>query len=383
MRCDLVDLLLDLLAIPSVTGQEGPLAGWLESRYRDETVRRLGNSVVVGPAASDRPVVLLVGHIDTVPPTEHDREARREGGRIVGRGASDMKAGIAVAMSCFEDPVLRAGPYDMVLVCYAREEGDYETNELGPLLESFPDLGRAALAVVLEPTDLTAQLGCMGTINATVVYSGRAAHSARPWQGENALTKAGRLLAGLHGRAPRDVTLDGLLYREVLTATQARTVNARNVVPDRFEVNLNYRFAPGRTLEAAEQELREVVGPDADVTVVDAAPPGEPHADAPIVRAFLDAVGAEIEPKQAWTDVARLSALGVPALNYGPGLTAQAHQAGEWVPGGEPPHRPLRSGRLSGRRAVEEAVVSEFMQGVLVGGGAVLGAVLLARWLIR
>jgi succinyl-diaminopimelate desuccinylase len=329
---ELGDLLLELLAIPSVTGEEAALAEWLEERYAAEHVRRAGSSVVVGSESSDKPVVLLVGHLDTVPATDADREPRREDGRIVGRGASDMKSGIAVAMSCFEDPALREGPYELVLVCYAAEEGDYAGNELGPLLTSFPDLARAELAIVLEPTDLTVQLGCMGTINATVAFSGKAAHSARPWQGDNALTKAGELLAELHAMQPEDVAVDGLLYREVFTATQARTANARNVVPDRFEVNLNYRFAPGRSLAEAEQRLRDLVDRRGEITVVDAAPAGEPHATAAIVGAFLDAVGAPVEPKQAWTDVARLAQAGVPALNYGPGVTAQAHQAGEWVP---------------------------------------------------
>lgn len=327
-------LLLDLLALPCVTGEEGPIADQLEARYRDrgEPLIRAGHSLVVGRPDPDRPTVAFVGHLDVVPPTDADRVAHRDGDRIVGRGSSDMKAGLAVAMDCFEDPELRAGPYNVVLVAYAGEEGPHETNELPALLATAPWLRDAHLAVVLEPTDLAVQLGCLGVLHAEVAVTGRAAHSARPWHGENALTKAGGLLAELHERAPVDITVDGLVYREVFSATQAWTTNARNVIPDRFTVNLNYRFAPDKTLAEAEDALRAVVGDRGELHVTDRAPAARPFATDPVVGAFVAAVGAPVEAKQAWTDVARFADEGVPALNYGPGLTAQAHQAGEYVP---------------------------------------------------
>jgi succinyl-diaminopimelate desuccinylase len=331
-RSELIRLLLDLLSLPCVTGEEQPIADWLVARYNGEPVLRVGQSVVVGGGHSERPIVLLVGHLDVVPPTDQDRQPRRDGQRIIGRGASDMKAGLAVAMSCFEDPALRAGPYELLLVAYAGEEGPHEGNELGAVLATDPRLGDAALAVVLEPTDLAVQLGCLGGLHAHVTFTGRAAHSARPWQGENALTKAGRFLADLHERPPQDVLVDGLVYREVLSATQASTGgNAHNVVPDRFAINLNYRFAPNKTLDQAQDQVIELVGGLASVEVVDRAPPGRPRRDSPLIARFLDIVDAPVQAKQAWTDVARLSAAGIPALNYGPGLTAQAHQPGEYV----------------------------------------------------
>ncbi|MDQ3538574.1 MAG: succinyl-diaminopimelate desuccinylase [Actinomycetota bacterium] len=326
------DLLLDLLVLPSETGEEGAIADWLEHRYARERVRRAGHSLVVGGSGNGLPAVLLVGHTDVVPATDADRDPRRDSNRILGRGASDMKSGLAVAMDCFEDPTLRAGPYDLVLVAYAGEEGPHEGNELGAVLTAMPDLTRAALAIVLEPTDLTVQLGCMGALHAEVAFRGHAAHSARPWHGENALTKAGDFLAELHGRPSRDVDVDGLTFREVFTATGAWTDNARNVVPDRFTINLNYRYAPDKTPAEAEASVGELVAGRAAVTVVDHAAAGRPRRDAGLVAAFCDTVDAPVRPKQAWTDVARFSQLGVPALNYGPGLTAQAHQAGEYVP---------------------------------------------------
>lgn len=338
------ELLLRLLRIPSVTGEEAAIADWLARRYaeRGEQVERVGNSVVVGAVRDpERPTVLLVGHTDTVPATLEDRTPRREDGRIVGRGASDMKSGLAVAMSVFEDPALRAGRHNLALVAYAAEEGPHERNELGAVLERIPALSDAAFALVLEPTDLAVQLGCLGTIHAEIAFAGKAAHSARPWHGENALTRAGTFLSALHGLSPTDVGIDGLVYREVMTATAAWTGGgaapgrgARNVVPDRFTVNLNYRFAPDKTVDQAQARLEGLVGSAATVTVVDRAPAAPPRRDAPAARAFIAAAqdaGAEIEPKQAWTDVARFAEIGVPAANYGPGATAQAHQAGEWV----------------------------------------------------
>ncbi len=332
----LITLLLELLAMPCVTGEEEPIADWVAARYADrEPVTRVGRSLVIGGESDGRPEVLLVSHLDVVPPTSTDRQPSRDGRRIVGRGASDMKSGLAVAMDCFEDEGLRGGAYATRLVCYAGEEGPHEGNELPGLLAEVPSLTRAALAVVLEPTDLEAQLGCLGGLHAEVLFTGRAAHSARPWQGENALTGAGAFLQELYVRPADEVIVDGLTYTEVVTATGAWTENARNVVPDRFTINLNYRFAPDKDLPAAEEALRAMVADGTDgveLTIVDCAPPAPPRRAAPLVAAFAEATGAPVTAKQAWTDVARFAELGVPALNFGPGLTAQAHQAGEWVP---------------------------------------------------
>ena len=326
-------LLLDLLAMPCVTGDEGPIADWVQDRYAaSEPVRRIGHSLVVGAGDPGRPTVLLVGHLDVVPPTEADLDPRVEADRVLGRGASDMKSGLAVGMDCFEDPALRDGPCNLLLVAYAGEEGPHEGNELAGVLADVREVAAADLAIVLEPTDLEVQLGCLGAVHADVEFTGRAAHSARPWHGENALTKAGAFLAMLHDRKPAPVEIDGMVYREVFTATQARTRNARNVVPDSFVVNLNYRYAPSRTVEEAESVLRDLVGGHAQVTITDRAPAAAPRRDDPLVQQFLAAADAPVEPKQAWTDVARFAEVGVPAVNYGPGLTAQAHQAGEYVP---------------------------------------------------
>lgn len=335
---DVIDRLVELCGQLSVTGSEAALATDLEARYRaaGEDVTRVGDSLVVG-APGARPLVLLVGHIDVVPPTDDDREPRleeRDGEAVVvGRGTSDMKAGVAVAEAVFGDADLRAAsPYELALVLYAREEGPAEENELADVLDEVGWLGDAALAIVLEPTDLEVQLGCTGSLQAELAFVGRQAHSARPWTGQSALDLAVPLLTELAEREPVAVEVDGISYRDVLSATQAWTDNPKNVAPGRFWVNVNLRFAPSRGLEEAEEELRAWVDGRAEVRIVDRAPPAPPFRGDPLVEDFVETVDAPVGGKQGWTDVARFATSDVPSLNYGPGLTAQAHQAGEHVP---------------------------------------------------
>jgi succinyl-diaminopimelate desuccinylase len=356
VRTDLTERLLEHCRHVCVTGEEGPIADAVAARYEaaGERVTRVRNSVVVdgrsrdgdGGAGGGRPLVLLVGHLDVVPPTDDDlvpRVATVDGVEVViARGASDMKAGNVAAMAAFEDRDLRsASPYDLALVLYGGEEGGAEDNELREVLSAVPWLRDAALAIVLEPTDGEVQLGCLGGLHAELRFVGQQAHSARPWHGENALTKAGAFLAELHDDHVRDVEVDGIAYRDVWSATMAWSDGLepgersgrpfRNVVPGAFTVNLNLRFAPSRSLVDAEDELRARVGGRAEVTVVDLAPPAPPRLDHPVVRAFVASVDAPVAAKQAWTDVARFAEVDVPALNFGPGLTGQAHQRGEYA----------------------------------------------------
>jgi succinyl-diaminopimelate desuccinylase len=348
-RADLVERLLEHCGHVCVTGDEGPIADVVASRYerRDDPVTRVRNSVVVdGRRAGGRPLVLLVGHLDVVPPTDDDvvpRVETRDGAEVVvARGASDMKAGNIAAMAAFEDVGLRAAsPYDLALVLYSGEEGSADRNELRPVLDAVPWLRDAALAIVLEPTDGEVQLGCLGGLHAELRFVGQQAHSARPWHGENALTKAGAFLAELHDDHIAEVEVDGIAYRDVWSATMAWSDGLgpgdrsgqpfRNVIPGAFTINLNLRFAPSRSAAEVEAELRARVDGRAEVTVTDVAPPAPPRLDRPVVQRFVDRVGARVAAKQAWTDVARFAEVDVPALNYGPGLTAQAHQRGEHV----------------------------------------------------
>jgi len=335
----LADDTLALVRIRSEIGDEGPLCDRVQARLAAVPALRVwrhGNSLLADlppPGGASRPVVLLLGHLDTVP-TFRDTPPRREGGRVYGCGASDMKGSLAVMLALARTLSSARGalPYHVAWAFYEREEGPLRDNGLSPLLDTFlGELPPVTFGVALEPTDLRIHLGCVGSLHASITFRGRKAHAARPWQGENAITKAGRVLALLEGRPPTDVRIGGLLYREVMTVTAAEGGAGRNVVPDRFLLNVNVRFAPGRTAAEAEAELRGLVGADGEVEVTDAAPAGPVCVSNSIFKHFQSAVGAEIEAKQAWTDVAQLGARGIDAVNYGPGATSQAHQVGEHV----------------------------------------------------
>ena len=329
----LAELTLGLCRIPSVTGDEKAIADRVEALCRSRfgaEVRRIGNGLVAGRVDPARQTLLLVGHLDTVPPHPGDGAARIEGDRVVGLGASDMKGGDAVMLALAQDLDLARLPVGLVLAFYDREEGPYDQNGLGAVLAAVPELKACKLALCLEGTDNQAQAGCVGSLQAHITFRGKSAHSARPWQGENAIHKAAPLLAELAARPRTRVKVDGLEFFEVVSATLARGGRAPNVVPDSFQLNLNWRFAPGKSLATAEQELRALVAGRAEVEVVDRAPAGRVCAGNALLRRLLDQ-GVELAPKQAWTDVARLTEAGIDAVNFGPGLTSQAHQAGEFV----------------------------------------------------
>jgi succinyl-diaminopimelate desuccinylase len=330
----LAELTAELVAIPSVSGDEGALAehvaGWL-TRAPGETLR-LGNNVAHRAAGRPgRPLVVLAGHLDTVP-AQGNAEPRVEGGRLYGRGASDMKSGLAVMLALARDADPAAARFDLGWVFYECEEVAFERNGLRRLWRELPWLGEAALAILLEPTDCAAELGCLGSINVEYTVRGVAAHSARPWLGENALYAALPLLERLAAVDPVPVTAGGVTYSETLQVTTARCGVGRNVVPDAFTCNVNRRFAPTRTVEAAIHELRQLAPPGAEVEVVDVSPPAPPADDHPLVAELIERFALERRAKQAWTDVAQFAERGVPALNFGPGVPELAHRADESVP---------------------------------------------------
>ncbi len=326
---------LALCAIASPTGGEAALAAqvdsWAARLWKAEERLRVGHSFVLGRREDPRPTVALVGHLDTVPPHPDTGPARRSGERLVGTGASDMKGGVAVMMALAESLPREELPCNLLLILYEREEGPYADNGLGLLFERAPELASVRFAIALEPTDGVVQVGCVGSLHATVRFRGKAAHAARPWQGRNAVHLAGPLLSELLALPPRDVDCGGFRFQEVLTATLAQGGAARNVVPDLFTLNINVRFAPGRSAEDAEADLRRLVAGRAEVEVTDRSPSAPVCAMNPFFQRLVLASGQPAAAKQAWTDVARLAQHGVEAVNFGPGETAQAHQAGESV----------------------------------------------------
>lgn len=330
---NLGETLLWLCRIPSFIGEEETICTAVQDRLGRvplaSKIRRYGDSIVVPVTrGTGGPHVALVGHLDVVR-TEHEGAPRIEGDRLYGPGSSDMKSGLALMIDVAERA--ERPPLDLTLVFYAREEGPFVENELGPVLDRDPELRGASIAVCLEPSDNRLQLGCAGSVHATVSFRGRTAHSARPWEGENAIHKAAGFLARLGALAPRRTQIDGLEWASVTSATLAKGGRARNIIPDLFEVNVNHRFGPDTSLEAAKNHVRELVADDADVQFVDEAPPALPHRSHPLVDALARSGVVSVEPKQAWTDVARFSALGIPAVNFGPGVNSQAHQRNEWT----------------------------------------------------
>jgi succinyl-diaminopimelate desuccinylase len=333
MACALEETLLWLCEIPSPIGEERELCDAVADRLARQTlagrIRRYGNSIVVPVVrkrAKGRRHVALVGHLDTV--RTENGPARASDGRVYGAGAADMKSGLAV-MILIAETVSHLAACDLTLVFYAREEGAYAENELGHVLDADLDLRSVDLAVCLEPSDNRLHLGCCGSLHATVTYEGRTAHSARPWEGENAIVKATGLLARLSTLRPIEHEIEGHVFRTVTTVTLANGGRGRNIVPDLFSLNLNHRFAPTTSLERAKSDVVALVGDATSIAFTDLAPGALPNSQHPLVQSLAKAGARGIEPKQAWTDVARFSALGIAAVNFGPGENAQAHQKNE------------------------------------------------------
>ena len=328
----LARLALELVAVPSVTGEEAALADLVEARCRalpHVSIERLGNALVAR-VGERRDAVALVGHLDTVPPWEgHAPELA--GTRVSGRGAADMKGGDAAILAVLEE-CARTGA-DVVCVFYDREEGPNRENGIHAVLADSQLLGRPAFAFVGEPTGCDVHAGCVGVVNGNLVFHGRSAHSARPWEGDSAILRAVPFLERASRTAQRPVEVEGLTFHDTLCITQIHGGVARNVVPDRVELALNVRFAPGREAAAARAEVEALVAGEGELTWIDESPAAPPRLSEPVLARFLAESGAKVLPKQAWTDVASLQAHGIPAVNYGPGEAHQAHQPGEWVDG--------------------------------------------------
>lgn len=328
------ETLLWLCGIDSPIGEEEELCAAVSERMAKlnlpAPIRRYGNSIVVPirRTGSNVPHIALVGHLDTV--RTENGPARLLDGKCYGAGASDMKSGLAV-MIVLAETFASSAKCDLTLVFYAREEGPFLENELGPVLEQDPELKKVDLAVCMEPSDNRLHLGCSGSIHATVTFEGRTAHSARPWEGESAITKAASLIAKIGALQPIESVIDGHTFRTVTTITQAKDGGrGRNVVPDRFTLNVNHRFAPSTSLEEAKKNVASLLEGHGRFEFTDLSPGAMPNATHPLVQKLIASGVRSVEPKQAWTDVARFSALGIPAVNFGPGENAQAHQKNEF-----------------------------------------------------
>ncbi|MBP3977908.1 succinyl-diaminopimelate desuccinylase [Microbacterium sp. BLY] len=329
------DITRAICDVPSVSGDEKTLADLIEeavSGVPHLEVIRHGNTVVARTNLGRAQRVAIAGHIDTVPLNDNlpTRDIEIDGVPYLwGRGTVDMKAGVAVQLKLAAE--LTAPAIDVTWMWYDNEEVAASLNGLGLLAAARPDLFEADFAILGEPSDGEVEGGCNGTLRAIVRTTGVRAHSARAWIGENAIHRAAPILTRLSEYRAREVMVDGLLYREGLSAVRIAGGVAGNVIPDACEVEVNYRFAPNKSAADAEAHVRAVLA-GFDVEITDAADGARPGLEADIARRFVAAVGAEPKPKYGWTDVARFSALGIPAVNYGPGDPHLAHHDEERVP---------------------------------------------------
>jgi succinyl-diaminopimelate desuccinylase len=318
---------LDLVNIPSESRSEADLYSYVLSAVPLEQAYADGESVLFAKRTG-KPLVLLAGHTDTVP-AQGNLPGRLEDGAVVGLGASDMKAGLAVMIELARWAAETELAYDLGLLFFPREELGPVENPLPGVFERTPVVDEAQLVICLEPTDNTLQLGCLGNLNARAVFEGKSAHSARPWLGINAIKLAFEGLQQVLDAEPRDVDIDGLVFREVISVTQLNAGIAANVIPARAEAILNFRYAPDRSPESAVERVRELVG--ADVEILSNSPPAHVASQSPLVEQLRAAGGFEVQPKQAWTNVADFAARGLDAINLGPGGTRYAHAVDERV----------------------------------------------------
>ena len=335
---DLVELTRAICDIESVSGNEKELADAIESalaKYAHLEVMRDGDALVARTNFGHATRVVIAGHIDTVPVADNlpikllpmEREQV-----LWGRGTVDMKAGVAVQLKLAA--TLDKTNTDVTWVFYDHEEVEASLNGLGRIARNRPDLLDASFAVLCEPSNAQVEGGCNGTIRVEVRARGVKAHSARSWMGKNAVHASAEILNRLNAYEPQSVEVDGLVYRESMNAVLISGGMATNVIPDECVVTVNYRFAPSKSGQEAAAHLCELFD-GFEIAMTDLSEGARPGLDRPEAAAFVAATGSEPKPKYGWTDVARFSALGIPAVNFGPGDPNKAHADDENVPVGQ------------------------------------------------
>jgi succinyl-diaminopimelate desuccinylase len=328
---DVAALACDLVDIPSESFHEEPIADAVQralEKYDHLDVARHGNTIVARTNLGRGHRVVIGGHLDTVPANDN-RGHRVIDDRVYGLGACDMKGGVAVSLALAAE--LTEPRFDVTYLYYDCEEVAAEFNGLAKLTATDPDALACDFAILMEPSNAGVEAGCQGTLRAEIKTSGARAHSARSWMGDNAIHKAGEIIDRLNRYGSREVTIDGLVYREGMNAVMIDAGVAGNVIPDDCTVTINYRYAPSRSAGEAQAHVRELFE-GFEVAVVDNAPGARPGLDNSSVESFIDVVGAPPAPKFGWTDVSRFAAIGIPALNFGPGNPSLAHTKDEFVP---------------------------------------------------
>ena len=331
LKDDVVTLTAALVDIESVSLGEQEIADALEAqlvKLPHLKIERDGHTIIARTDLGRDQRVVIAGHLDTVPLNDN-LPSRLEGNMLYGLGSCDMKGGVAIALRLAAH--VTEPNRDITFVFYEGEEIANEFNGLGRIARERPDLLAGDFAILMEPSDAGIEAGCQGTLRVDVIVRGERAHSARSWNGSNAIHAVAPILQRLVGYLPRWVEIDGLTYREGLNAVGISGGVAGNVIPDEARVSVNYRFAPDRSEEQAIDHVRAVFD-SFEVELTDSAPGAMPGLDVAAAATFVDVVGGEVKPKFGWTDVAQFTQLGIPAVNFGPGDPTLAHKAEEHVP---------------------------------------------------
>ena len=332
----LAELTIDVCNIESVSGNEKTLADLVENSLKLDhlEVIRDGNAVIAKTNLGRKKRIILAGHLDTVPVAENlpAQLMHFEREQVVwGRGSVDMKGGVAVFLKLAAE--LREPKYDLTWIFYDQEEVESEKNGLGRIAKNHPELLEGDFAILGEPSSAQLEGGCNGSLRIEISTKGQKAHSARPWMGSNAIHSMSEVLNRLTDYQPSEVNVEGLDYRESLNAVGISGGVANNVIPDWATVTVNYRFAPDKTLSQAIEYLEQYFDGFSFI-VTDQAAAARPGLDLPEVQEFIELLGVEPRAKYGWTDVARFSELGIPAVNFGPGNPSKAHADDESVPVG-------------------------------------------------
>ncbi len=330
----LAERTLELVDIPSESRHEAAIRERLRALVPEPYAETYAGDEVflwTRDRRPETPLLVLAGHYDTVP-AQGNVPGRIEAGAVHGLGASDMKGGVAVALELVRELAsIDPGPVDVALLLFGREELPPAFDPLPALFDGCALAREADLAILLEPTDLEVQAGCVGNLSARVTFHGRSGHSARPWLADNALHRAIDGLAPVAAHTRREAVVEGLPFFEVVSVTRLESGVADNVVPGSAEATLNLRYPPDRTTDEAEELVRSLVPTDATVEIIGNSPPGAVSVDAPLVQALRATGDFPVAPKQAWTNVADFTQRGIPAVNFGPGATRYAHAQDELV----------------------------------------------------
>ena len=318
----------ELIVIESVTGDENKILDFIEeylqnSEFSGEIIRNNGGIIAYYPSSESS--IALVGHVDTVP-VDPNQVFINDTSKIYGRGSVDMKSGIAVMLE-----VLTKNFKDVLAVFYTAEEGPMVNNGLELLMPILKNDFNLEFAVILEPTNGEVQLGCLGSANADLQINGKSAHSARPWMGENPIFKLSEVINFIHDNEIEEHSIDGLLFKQIITATTISGGSANNVIPSYVNLNINYRFLPTQNEVEAAKFLIDTFSKYGDIKIKNTSNGALPNLQSQNVKDFISITGAEVTPKQAWTDIARFTKENIPAVNYGPGNPLLAHSPDEFV----------------------------------------------------